>query len=74
MEQTRSMFCTWDLGVACCQSQHQCHIWRMNLILEAGPRCGLLSITTPVSHMANELDVQSELRVQVSLAAANQIL
>ena len=32
------------------------------------------SLTTPVSHLANELDVGSELHRQVSLAAVNQIL
>ena len=35
--------------------------------------CGLLSITTPVSHLANEFDVRSILHGQVSLAAVNQI-
>ena len=37
------------------------------------PRCGSPSITTPVSLLANELDVPSVLHGQVSLAAANQI-
>ena len=37
-------------------------------------RCGSLSITTPVSHLANEFDVRSELHGQVSLAAVSQIL
>ena len=37
-------------------------------------RCGSLSTTTPVSHLANEFDVRSELHGQVSLAAVNQIL
>ena len=32
-----------------------------------------LSITTPVSHLANEFDVRIELHGQVSLAAVNQI-
>ena len=27
LEQTRGLFCTCDLGVACCQSQHQYHFW-----------------------------------------------
>ena len=36
-------------------------------------RCGSLSITTPVSLLANEFDVQSVLHGQVSLAAFNQI-
>ena len=35
--------------------------------------CGLLSITTPVSRLANELDVRSVLHEQLSLAAVNQI-
>ena len=34
---------------------------------------GLLSVTTPVSHLANEFGVLSVLRGQVSLAAVNQI-
>ena len=36
-------------------------------------RCGSLSITTPVSPMANEFDDRSLLHRQVSLAAVNQI-
>ena len=40
---------------------------------EVHRRCGSLSITTPVSDLANEFDVQSELHRQVSLAAVNQI-
>ena len=43
------------------------------LVLQVQPRCGSLSITTPVSHLANEFDVRSELHGQVSLAAVNQI-
>ena len=34
MEQTRSLFCTFGSGVACCQSQHQYHIRRMNSMFE----------------------------------------
>ena len=34
--------------------------------------CGSLSITTPVSLLANEFDVRSVLHWQVSLAAVNQ--
>ena len=36
-------------------------------------RCGSLSITTPVSLLVNEFDVQSILHGQVSLAAVKQI-
>ena len=35
--------------------------------------CWTLSITTPVSLLANELDVRSVLHGQVSLAAVNHI-
>ena len=35
MEQTRGLFCKWELGVARCQSQHKCHFWQMNLMFEA---------------------------------------
>ena len=35
--------------------------------------CGSLSIKTPVSLLANELDVRSLLHREVSLAAVNQI-
>ena len=35
--------------------------------------CGSLSITTPVSFLANEFDVRGVLHGQVSLAAVNQI-
>ena len=36
-------------------------------------RCGSLSITTPVSLLANEFDVRSVLHGQVSLAVVNQM-
>ena len=35
--------------------------------------CGSLSITTPVSFLANEFDVRNLLHGQVSLAAVTQI-
>ena len=35
MEQTRSLFCMCDSGVARYQSQHQCHIWGKNLMFQA---------------------------------------
>ena len=35
MEQTRSLFCMCDSGVAGCQSQHQCHFWWMNSMFKA---------------------------------------
>ena len=35
--------------------------------------CGLLSITIPVSLLANEFDVRSVLHRQLSLAAVNQL-
>ena len=43
------------------------------LVLHVRIRCGSLSITTPVSLLANEFDVRSVLHGQVSLAAVNQI-
>ena len=43
------------------------------LVLQVRPGCGLLSITTPVSLLANEFDVRSMLHGQVSLAAVNQM-
>ena len=42
------------------------------LTLNVRLRCGSLSITTPVSHLANEFDVRSVLYGQVSLTAVNQ--
>ena len=44
------------------------------LVLHVRIGCGLLSITTPVSHLANKFDVQSVLHGLVSLAAVNQML
>ena len=47
------------------------------LLLHVRLRFGSLSITTPVSHLASEFNVQRELHKlhgQVSLAAVNQIL
>ena len=43
------------------------------LVLRVRLRCGSLSITTPVSLLANESYVRSVLHEQVSLAAVNQI-
>ena len=43
------------------------------LVLHVQFRSGSLSITTPVSLLANEFDVQSILHGQVSLAAVNQM-
>ena len=43
------------------------------LVLHMQIGCGSLSITTPVSLLANEFDVQSALHRQVSSAAVNQI-
>ena len=42
-------------------------------VLHVQLRCGLLSITTPVSLLTNEFDIRSVLHGQVSLAAVNQI-
>ena len=43
------------------------------LVLHVQLRCGSLSITTPVSLLANEFDARSKLRGQVTLEAVNQI-
>ena len=43
------------------------------LVLHVRLRSGSLSITIPVSLLANEFDVQSLLHGQVSLVAVNQI-
>ena len=43
------------------------------LVLHMQVRCGSLSITTPVSLLANEFGVRSVLHGQVSLAAVNQV-
>ena len=45
----------------------------MRLALHVRLRCGSLSVTTPVSLLANEFDVRNVLDGQVSLAAINQI-
>ena len=57
------------------QLEHRppCDGAKKRLVLHVRRRCGLLSITTPVSLLANEFDVQSVLHGQVSLAAVNQI-
>ena len=43
------------------------------LVLHVRLRCGSLSITTPVSLLANEFGVRSILHGQVSLAAVKRI-
>ena len=35
MEHTRDLLCTWDSGVALCQSQHKCYFWRLSSMFEA---------------------------------------
>ena len=67
------------VGVQNRKAEQPLWTWRANgankkLVLHLQLRCRSLSITTPVSHLANEFDVQSELHEQVSLAAVNQIL
>ena len=62
MEQTKSLFCTHNSGVA-----RATQVWLAQL------RCGSLLITTPVSDLANEFDVRSVLYGQVSLAAVSQL-
>ena len=55
MEQTWSLFCMSNSGVARRQSQHQCHIWRMNWIFEVnctGKWAWQLSIKFCVVHEA----------------------
>ena len=42
------------------------------LVLHLRLRCGSLSITTPVPHLANEFDIRGVLHEQVSIAAGNQ--
>ena len=56
------------------QCKHTANGANKKLVLHVKLRFCSLSITTPVSHLANEFHVQSELHRQVSLAAVNQIL
>ena len=44
------------------------------LVLHVRIRCGSMSTTTPVSLLANEFDVRSELHVQVNLEAVSHFL
>ena len=49
------------------------NLWiKQEACLHVRLRCGSLSITTPVSLLANEFGVRSKLHWQVSLAAVNQ--
>ena len=43
------------------------------LVLHVPIRCGSLSITTPISILANEFDIRNVVQGQLSLAAVNQI-
>ena len=56
------------------RKKHTANGANKKLVLHVKLRCCSLSITTPVSHLANELHVQSKLHGQVSLAAVNQIM
>ena len=55
------------------QLEHGQPMEQTRLILQVRLGCGSLSITTPVSLLANEFDVRSVLHGQVSYAAAIQI-
>ena len=58
-----------------CKTEKRNSQWsKHKLVLHVKLRCGSLSITTPVSHLANEFDVRSKLHGQVSLIAVKQIL
>ena len=46
---------------------------KKRLVLHVRLECGSLSITTPVSLLANEFDVRCVLHRQVGLAAVNKI-
>ena len=55
VEQIRGLLCTWDSGVARCQSQHKYHFWQMSSMFEAcctGKRAWQLSIKFCVIHEA----------------------
>ena len=56
------------------QLEHAQPMEQTRFALHMRLRCGSLSITTPISLLANEFNVQSVLHRQVSLAAVNQIL
>ena len=49
------------------------HRANKKLVLHVRLRCGSLSITTPLSLLANEIDVRRVLHGEVSLASVNQI-
>ena len=51
----------------------QINVANKKLVLHVRLRCGSLSITTPLSRLANDFIVRSELHGQVSLAFVNQI-
>ena len=54
--------------------QHDCVPKKLNFdLLHLQLGCGSLSITTPVSLLVDDFDVQSELHGRVSLADVNQI-
>ena len=55
------------------QLEHGRQWGNTRLVLHVRFRCGALSITTPVSLLANKFDVRSVLHGQVSLAGINQI-
>ena len=79
MEQTKGLICT-------CDSRNENHYLSLLSFgnFDWGPvyvttsflvrlRCSSMSITTPVSLLANEFDVQNVLHGQVRLAAVDQI-
>ena len=53
------------------QHKHRPAMEQTTGLFACATRCGTLSITTPVSLLANELIVRSVLHRQVSLAAVN---
>ena len=55
------------------ECEHRQPMAQTRVLFACATRCGVLSITTPVSLLVYEFDVRSVLHGQVSLAAVNQI-
>ena len=69
MEQTRVLFCTCDSEVARCQSQHQCHVLRINSMFEAYCLAAVnqIDVIHEVMNGCKSLKIQQRLALKILL-------
>ena len=70
MEQTRSLFCMCDSGVARCQSQHQYHFWRMSGMFELRGQVSLAAVNQ-ICVIHEAMNSCKNLKIHLRIASKN---